>query len=132
MINAVGRLYPGCVAGLPYVDELVRRLRLDGRPLDVAYGPQRTVTLTRPHPHEEHLVELVVSEPDLQAAATALGAECRDALWPDESTETAGFNLLLVHLDEVVATRDTTGPLRIAADGVQWPGRHRHHRGHRR
>jgi hypothetical protein len=42
------------------------------------------------------------------------------------------FDLLLVHVDEVIAARDTTQPLRITADGLQWPGQHRRHRGHRR
>jgi hypothetical protein len=78
MINAVGRLYPGCVAGLPYVDELVRRLRLDGRRLAVGPAGRGTVRV-----------------------------------------------LSLVLEDEVVR-RDATGPLRITADGLQWPpGRRR-------
>jgi hypothetical protein len=42
------------------------------------------------------------------------------------------FDLLLVHVDEVIAARDTTQPLRITADGLQWPGQRRRHRGHRR
>jgi hypothetical protein len=52
---------------------------------------------------------------------TAIGTECRDALWPDSSIEAAGFNLLLVHLGEVIATRDTSDPLRITDEGLQWP-----------
>ena len=77
MINAGGRPYPGCVAGLPYVDELVRRLRLDGRPLAVGPAGHGTVRV-----------------------------------------------LSLVLGDEVV-TREATGPLRITADGLQWPPRRR-------
>ena len=50
----------------------------------------------------------------------------------DHTVESVGFTLLLVHLDEVIATRDTTEPLRIMADRLQWPGERRRRRGHRR
>ncbi|WP_138757270.1 hypothetical protein [Modestobacter altitudinis] len=112
---------------LPYVEELIRRLRLDGQPLDVEYGSHRTVRLTQAPEHRGHPVVVVVSEPDLEAAVTSIGTSCRDELWPSESVESAGFNLLLVHLDEVVATRDGSEPLLITADGLQWPGQRRPH-----
>ena len=116
------------MAGLPYVEELIRRLRLDGRPLDVGYGASRTVTLTQRSDDVDERVRLVVSDPDLAAALTSLGVECRDELWPDQSVESAGFDLLLVHVDEVVATRDVSEPLLITSGGLQWPRRHRGHR----
>jgi hypothetical protein len=33
----------------------------------------------------------------------------------------AGFNLLSVHLDEVVATRNVSAPLRVTRQGLEWP-----------
>ena len=58
---------------------------------------------------------------DAGGAVTAIGENCRDDLWPGSSIDAAGFNLLLVHLDEVVATRDTSDPLRITGQGLEWP-----------
>ena len=87
--------------------------------LDV--GRRGTGTLVWCEAGVDHPLVLVVREEDLAAAVTVLGQECRDALWPGSSTEAAGLNLLLVHVDEVVATRDTTEPLRITADGLEWP-----------
>jgi len=89
-------------AATPFLDELVRRLRLDA-------------------PTTDHPLTLYVHEGPLRAAVTALGEDCRDALWPDSTVEAAGFNLLLVHLYEVLATRDTSEPLRITGAGVPWP-----------
>ena len=134
MINRTGQLYAGGVPGLPYVEELVRRLQLgmDGRQLDVEYGSPRTVTLRWPHRQEPHCVTLVVSEPDLAAHIGATGPAAQEQIWPDCTADDAGFNHLLVNLDELVGTHDTTEPLRITANGLQWPGRRSHHRGHRR
>jgi hypothetical protein len=134
MINRLGRLYPGGVSGLPYVEELVRRLQtgMDGRQLVVEYGSPRTVTLSWPHRQEPHRVTLVVSEPDLAAAIAAMGPAAQELIWPECTADDAGFNHLLVNLDELVGTYDTSEPLRITANGLQWPGRRSHHRGHRR
>jgi len=52
---------------------------------------------------------------------TALGEDSRDALWPGSTIEAAGFNLLLVHLDEVVGTRNVSAPLRVTRQGLEWP-----------
>ena len=64
---------------------------------------------------------LLVGERDLAAAVTSLGEDCRDLLWPDSTIEEAGVNLLPVHVEELVATRDTTAPLRITPAGPEWP-----------
>ncbi|WP_222194863.1 hypothetical protein [Modestobacter italicus] len=106
---------------LPFVEELVRRLRMDGSAVDVRYGGNRSVQIRLGAPRVDHDVTLWTREPDLEAAVTALGEDCRDVLWPDHTVESAGFNLLLVHLDEVIATCGTTAPLRITAAGLQWP-----------
>ena len=62
-----------------------------------------------------------MGERDLAAAVTSLGEDCRDLLWPDSTIEEAAVNLLFVHVEEVVATRDTTAPLRITPAGPEWP-----------
>ncbi|WP_299960249.1 hypothetical protein [uncultured Modestobacter sp.] len=106
---------------LPFIEELLRRLRMDGAVVDAEYGGNRSVQIRLGGRRVDHEVTLWTKEPDLEAAVTALGRDCRDMLWPDHTVESAGFNLLLVHLDEVIATRDTTAPLRITATGLQWP-----------
>jgi hypothetical protein len=72
-------------------------------------------------PDITHPLVLLVRERDQRAAVIAIGEDCRDDLGPDSSIEAAGFNLLLVHLDEVLATRDTSEPLRITGQGLEWP-----------
>ncbi|MGY1857245.1 hypothetical protein [Modestobacter sp. SYSU DS0290] len=105
----------------PFIDELVRRLRMDEREVEVRYGGHRSVEI-RLHPADlDHPVTLWTKEPHLEAAVVHIGEGCRDDLWPDHSVESAGFNLLLVHLDEVIASRDTTEPLRITPVGLEWP-----------
>jgi hypothetical protein len=64
MINGPWRSWARFVAGQPYREELVRRLRLGGTPVAVEHGG---------------------------------------------------------HLDEAVATMDTTEPMRITVEGLQWP-----------
>ena len=64
---------------------------------------------------------LLDGERDLAAAGTSLGEDCRDLLWPDSTIDEMGVELLLVHVGEVVATRDTTAPLRITPAGPEWP-----------
>ena len=104
----------------PYVEELVRRLRLDDAALQVHHGGRQSVAISFAPPGLAHRVTVWTREPDLAAAVTALAVDA-EQLWPGTPPAAAGFNLLLVHLDEVVATRDTTDPLRITADGLQWP-----------
>ena len=120
------------MAGLPHVEELVRRLSTYHAEVEVEYGPRRTASVRFQDAQVAHPITLRTSETELSAAVTTIGEGCRDALWPDQTVEAAGFNLLLVHLDEVIATRDPTEPLRITADGLPWPGGRRRHRGHRR
>jgi len=107
------------VTGTPYVDELVRRLRLDGGEVGVRFGGKQAADVS--FARNGQRVVLRTKEPELAAAVESLGAGYRDALRPGSGVRSAGFDLLLVHVDEVVATRDTSEPLRITADGLQWP-----------
>jgi len=109
------------MTGRPYVEELVARLRLDGGEVEVRYGGRQAADISFADSRVPHRVVLRTAEPQLAAAVELLGAGCRDDLWPDSSVTGAGFNLLLVHVDEVVGSRDTTDPLLITADGLQWP-----------
>jgi hypothetical protein len=105
----------------PFVDELVRRLRYDDpdAAADVSERGSATVSF-RPSAREDW-VFLRTTERDLAAAVTSIGEDCRDELWPSSTIEVAGFNLLLVHVQEVLATRDTSEPLRILPTGLEWP-----------
>jgi hypothetical protein len=105
----------------PYLTELVRRMRLDNATVSVDISENGAATVVWQERGLDHPLVLFVRERDLTAAVTALGQDCRDALWPGSSVEAAGFNLLLVHLGEVVATRDSSEPLRIADQGLEWP-----------
>ena len=104
----------------PYVDELVRRLRMDSPRVDVEVRPSGAASVVWDDRGADHPVTLLLQEDSLRTAVTALRREARD-LWPNRSMEEAGFNLLLVHLHEVIATRNTTEPLRITSDGLVWP-----------
>jgi hypothetical protein len=86
----------------------------DGRPFADDHGSRQ--------PWAERVITLWTSDRALAAAVPTLG-ECPDALRPDQTAESAGFNLLLVHVSEVVGRRDTSAPLRITAAGLQWPDR---------
>jgi hypothetical protein len=105
----------------PYLTELVRRMRLDNATVSIDVGNNGAATVVRQEPDVDHPLVLFVRERDLAAAVTAIGEDCRDGLWPDSSILVAGFNLLLVHLDDVLATRDTSEPLRITDQGLEWP-----------
>jgi hypothetical protein len=105
----------------PYLAELVRRMRLDNPTVSIDVGENGAGTVVWQARGLSHPLVLFVRERDLAAAVTTIGEDCRDALWPGGSVEAAGFNLLLVHLDEVVATRDTSEPLRITDQGLEWP-----------
>lgn len=105
----------------PYLEELVRRLRLDVPSATLDVDRRTTGTVVWRERIVDHPLVLIVREEVLAAAVTTLGEECRDALWPSSSVEAAGFNLLLVHVGEIVETRDTSEPLRITADGLVWP-----------
>jgi hypothetical protein len=105
----------------PYLTEFVRRMRLDNPTVSMDIGTEGAATVVWQQRDVDHPLVLFVRERDLAAAVTSIGADCRDVLWPNSSIEVAGFNLLLVHLDEVVATRDTSEPLRITDRGLAWP-----------
>lgn len=107
----------------PYLTELVRRMRLYNATvtIDVDNNDAATFVWYEYESDIDHPLVLSVCERDLAAAVTAIGEDCRDDLWPDSSIEAAGFNLLLVHLEEVLATRDTSEPLRITGQGLEWP-----------
>lgn len=99
-----------------HLDELLHRLLMsypdaERSPSGVVFTP----------PDRDEPVRLLVSEAALAEAVRRIGEDCRDALWPTSTVDEAGFDLLLVHLDEVLATRVVDGPLRITADGLVWP-----------
>jgi len=100
----------------PFRDELLRRLRFDD-PSAAALDHLR-IRFTSSSQSE---VLIVVPEDDLAAAVQFLGEDSRDALWPDATIDTAGFNLLLVHLEEILATRRVTAPLIVTRTGLTWP-----------
>lgn len=110
----------------PFLTELVRRMRLDNATVTIDIDNNGAGTVVWQEPDVDHPLVLFVRERDLAAAVTAIGEDCRDELCPDSSIEAAGFNLLLVHLDEVMATRDTSEPLRITDQGLEWPEARRH------
>jgi len=103
----------------PYLDELVRRLRLV-HPGRRGRGRGEGATIGWRDDRLGHPLLLFVGERDLAAAVTSLGEDCRDLLWPDSTIGETGVNLLLVHVEEVVATRHTTAPLRITPAGPEW------------
>ena len=107
--------------GTPFVEELVRRLRMGFSDVAVDIRPSGAATARFRASGLDHPLALYVHERDLGAAVSDIGEDCRDALWPESTVEAAGFNLLLVHLDEVIATRNTSEPLRITSDGLVWP-----------
>ncbi len=109
------------MSATPFLDELVRRLRMIDPPATLDVDRRTTGTVVWRERIVDHPLVLIVREEDLAAAVTTLGEECRDALWPRSTIEAAGFNLLLVHVDEVVATRDTSEPLRVDSSGLVWP-----------
>ncbi len=106
----------------PYVSELLHRLRMADPQASVEVDAEGRAWLRWQGADQDAPLTLVVTEQDLAAAVRSTGEICRDALWPRSTVDAAGFNLLLVHVDEVVATRDVTAPLRITAKGLQWPG----------
>jgi hypothetical protein len=105
----------------PYLRELVRCMRLDDPAASIDVGRNGAATVVWRRRDVDHPLVLWVRERDLAVAVTTIGEGCREALWPDSSIEAAGFDLLLVHVDEVVATRDTSEPLRITDQGLGWP-----------
>jgi hypothetical protein len=109
----------------PFLREFVRRLRMDEPDAQIRITPSREATVTWHEAGDGSLITVVTKELDLAHAVTEMGAQCRDELWPDNTVEEAGFNLLLVHLQEATATGDMSRPLRIDSRGLVWPDRRR-------
>lgn len=101
----------------PFMEELLHRLRQQWP--DAAFTSAGDgLTCTDP---AAGAVTVITSESELVSAVTAAGRDTRDALWPGSTIEAAGFNILLVHLDEILRTGSLTGPLRITHEGLVWP-----------
>lgn len=100
----------------PFRDELLRRLRFDNPSTAALDDLQIRFTSSR-----QGAVLIVAPENDLAAAVRSLGEDSRDALWPDATVDAAGFNLLLVQLEEILATRRVTAPLIVTRTGLTWP-----------
>jgi hypothetical protein len=105
----------------PRLLALIRRLRYNDSDVEAQISDDGNASIVWRHEDVAYPLTLLTTEQDLAAAVTALGKDCRDELWPESSLEEAGLNLLLVHIDEVVATRDTTEPLRVNSEGLVWP-----------
>ena len=105
----------------PRLMDLIGRLRYRDADVEARIGDDGTARIVWRHEDVGQPLTLLTTEQDLAAAVTAIGKGCRDALWPESSIEEAGLNLLLVHVDEVVATRETSAPLRVNREGLVWP-----------
>jgi hypothetical protein len=97
----------------PYLQQFVRPLRLDGPDAHIQLTAEAEATVTWHEQAADYPIAVLTTEGGLAAAVAEIGGQCRDALWPFCSVDEAGFNLLFVHLQEVIATRDTSQPLRI-------------------
>ena len=77
----------------------------------------RTATVRRPDlvPLHLDLVPLLFSPAPLHVDRVPLTGSARTA------GTRSGLNLLLVHLDEVVATRNVSAPLGVTRQGLEWP-----------
>ena len=108
----------------PYVDEFVRQVRLDDADATVVVAPDGEATVVWSDSGAESPITAVTTERDLAQAVRDIGTSCHE-LWPSATVDEAGFNLLFVHLEEVIVTRDTSRPLRIVSTGLLWPDRRR-------
>ena len=105
----------------PRLMDLIRRLRYYDSDVEARIGDDGTARIVWRHEDVGHPLTLLTTEQDAVAAVTAIGEGCRDALWSESGIEEAGLNLLLVHMEEVVATRNTSAPLRVNREGLVWP-----------
>jgi hypothetical protein len=100
----------------PFMNELLTRLQyMDAEAAFTADGALIW------HDENAAVVTLITSEDELAEAVRSTGRDVRDDLWPGSTIEEAGFNLLLVHLDEVLDTCQITEPLRLTREGLVWP-----------
>lgn len=103
-------------AGSTFVPVIPRSINwLDG---DARWdGAKVTVTKVRGVALKAPVI-ITVDERSL-AAAIDISAEDRDALWPGSGLADAGFNLLLVHIEELIDTGRF--PIRITESGIETP-----------
>jgi hypothetical protein len=105
----------------PFLDELMKWLNHDHPDATIRIGKRGAASITWSADNDTQPVVLLTDELTLAAAVTSLGRECRDALWPGRTEVEAGLSILTLHLWEILATRVITEPLRITADGLDWP-----------
>lgn len=101
--------------------ELERRLRVHDRDLLFEVTESGAAHIRTKVKDDKEPVVLFATEEQLAAGVTAVGEECRDSLWPASTVTSAGFKLLLTHLDEIVSTRGTIEPIVMTRQGWQWP-----------
>lgn len=106
-----------------YLKEFLRRLRVDDQDAHVQLAAGGKATIIWHVEGCESPVMITTTESDLAAAVAEIGGDSRDVLRPSSTVDEAGFNLLLVHLEEVIATRDLSGGLEIGRAGLIWPDR---------
>jgi len=103
-----------------YVREFARRM-LDVYPgANIEFNDPGQITVTFNDPGHEQPVVLRTSEGHLERAIAKLGEQAQDA-WPNNTQDEAGFNILELHLEEVLATRRIEADLLIGANGLVWP-----------
>lgn len=103
-----------------YVGELARRMLSVYPAAGIEFADPGQITITFNDPGHEQPVVLHASEAQLEKAISKLGQQSQDA-WPNSTQEEAGFNILELHLEEVLATRRIQDVLSINADGLVWP-----------
>jgi hypothetical protein len=107
----------------PYLEEFLRRLRLNAPGAELQIMTDGAATITWHEEGRDIPLAVATTEGDLAAAVAEIGSSSRDALWPSSTVDDAGFNLLIVHLEEVIATRDVSRGLQIGRAGLTWPDR---------
>jgi hypothetical protein len=78
------------------------------------------ITVSFSHPGQDESITVHTTEASLEQAIPLLGRQAQGA-WPSSGQDEAGFNILTLHLDEVLATRRVSGPLSIDGRGLVWP-----------
>ena len=87
-----------------HVEELARRMLSTYPSATIEFANPGQITITFDDPGQEQPVVLRTSEAHLERAIAKLGQQAQDA-WPSSTHTEAGFNVLGVHLEEVLATR---------------------------
>jgi len=81
----------------------------DNDPEVVVAPDGTTTTVVWRDPEATSAITVVVAEHDLAHAVAEIGRSCH-TLWPSATVDEAGFNLLFVHLQEVIATATRAVP----------------------